>query len=61
MYKSLSGISEAKLRLFYFPVNFLLFVDKCKPVELKRISSSLQRWAALPWDLLAPGGGVSCI
>lgn len=48
VYKSVLEISEAKLRLFpYFSFNFLPFVDRYSPLGMKRISSSLQRWAAV--------------
>lgn len=43
------------------PPLIFLFVDRCKRLGMKYISSSLQRWAGLPWDLLAAGGGIYCL
>lgn len=43
-----------------FPFKFPLFVDRHKPLGIKQISSSLQRWAALLGDVFTPGGGVVC-
>ena len=62
-YKSLPGISVAKSGLCccLFPFKCPLFVDRHKPLGIKEISSSLQRWAALLGDVFTPGGGVVCI
>lgn len=56
----LPQFSELKPSIF-IPFNFLLFVNRYIPIGMEGISSSQEKWAGVPWDLLTCDGGICCI